>query len=85
MSTANTIYRLKITLAEINPPVWRLVDVEDCALLILHKIIQVSMGWDNKQEWEFYIAGKQKARRNFWCLISAPGSAQRCRDEQLAQ
>jgi len=55
----STIYQLKVTLADIKPPVWRRVEVEDCTLLKLHKIIQVSMGWDNYHMWLFDIDGEQ--------------------------
>jgi hypothetical protein len=58
MSTSGTIYRLRITLTETDPPVWRLLEVGDCSLLMLHRIMQVSMGWDNTQPWSFYIGGK---------------------------
>lgn len=53
------VYRLKITLADITPPVWRRVEVEDCTLLKLHKIIQVSMGWGGYHLWLFDIEGDQ--------------------------
>jgi Plasmid pRiA4b ORF-3-like protein len=43
-----TAYRLKITLVGIEPPVWRWVEVEDCTLLRLHKVIQASMGWEGR-------------------------------------
>jgi len=55
----STVCQLKITLADIKPPVWRRVEVEDCTLLKLHKIIQVSMGWDNYHVWLFDIDGEQ--------------------------
>ena len=54
-----TIYQLKITLADIKPPVWRRIEVEDCTLLKLHKIIQVSMGWDNYHMWLFEIGDEE--------------------------
>jgi hypothetical protein len=46
-------------LADIKPPVWRRIEVEDCTLLKLHKIIQVSMGWNNYQMWLFEIDGEE--------------------------
>ncbi len=55
----STVYQLKIILADIKPPVWRRVEVEDCTLLKLHKIIQVGMGWDNYHMWLFDIGGEQ--------------------------
>ncbi len=56
---AKHVYQLKITLADIKPPVWRRIEVEDCTLLKLHKIIQVSMGWGNCHMWLFDIDGEE--------------------------
>ena len=55
----DTVYRLKITLIDLQPSIWRRVEVEDCTLLKLHKIIQVSMGWDNFYMWLFDIDGER--------------------------
>jgi len=42
------IYRLKITLMESKPSIWRRILVEEDVLLSdLHKIIQTTMGWTN--------------------------------------
>jgi hypothetical protein len=54
---AKLVYSLKITLADIKPPVWRRVEVEDCNLLKLHKIIQIVMGWSGYHLWVFAIEG----------------------------
>src|ERR1019366_1450761 len=59
MSKPKAIYQLGIRLTDLQPPIWRRVLVEDCTLLKLHKIIQVSMGWDNLREWRFEIEGKE--------------------------
>jgi len=56
---AKHVYRLKITLADIKPSVWRRVEVEDCNLLKLHKIIQIVMGWSGYHLWVFDIEGDQ--------------------------
>ena len=58
-STSGPVYQLKITLANIKPPVWRCVEIEDCTLLKLHKIIQVSVGWCNDHMWLFDIDGEE--------------------------
>jgi Plasmid pRiA4b ORF-3-like protein len=55
----STAYQLKITLADIKPPVWRRVEVKDCTLTILHEIIQIVMGWDGYHLWAFEIGGEQ--------------------------
>jgi Plasmid pRiA4b ORF-3-like protein len=54
-----TDYQLKITLADIKPPVWRRVEVKDCTLTILHEIVQIVMGWDGYHLWAFEIGGEQ--------------------------
>ena len=54
-----TLYQLKITLADIKPPVWRRVEVKDCSLSKLHDIIQAVMGWDGYHLWAFDIGDEQ--------------------------
>jgi len=44
-AATGTVFQLKITLADIRPPIWRRVQTKDCTLAQLHDIIQVSMGW----------------------------------------
>lgn len=40
------VYQLKVTLEEIEPPVWRQLEVSgDITLLKLHSVIQLAMGW----------------------------------------
>jgi hypothetical protein len=51
------VYQLKITLADIKPPVWRRVEVQDCTLSKLHPIIQIVMGWGGYHLWAFDIEG----------------------------
>jgi hypothetical protein len=42
------IYQLKITLKEIDPPIWRRVLVSgNVSMKTVHKIIQIAMGWTN--------------------------------------
>lgn len=51
------IYQLKITLLNIEPPIWRRIDVDgECSLADLHLIIQIVMGWTNSHLHEFRIA-----------------------------
>ena len=52
----NTVYRLKITLAGIEPPVWRRVLVPgDLNLAGLHWVIQYVMGWSNSHLHMFHV------------------------------
>jgi len=41
------LYQFKITLKEIQPPIWRRIQVKDCSLDKLHEHIQTAMGWTN--------------------------------------
>ena len=53
------IYQLKITLADVKPPVWRRVLVPDCKLVNLHEVIQAVMGWQNYHLYEFEVGGRR--------------------------
>jgi hypothetical protein len=53
MST-NVVYQLKITLEEIEPPIWRRVLVPaGITFHKLHKIIQAAFGWQNYHLFNF--------------------------------
>jgi hypothetical protein len=54
---SNLLFQLKITLLEITPPIWRRVQVLDCTLGDLHKVIQAAMGWENCHLHRFIIDG----------------------------
>ena len=50
------IARVKIELREIEPTLWRRVDVPlTSTLLTLHDIIQVSVGWTDSHLFEFVV------------------------------
>ncbi len=52
--TNETIARLRITLNDTDPPIWRVVDVPlTASLKMLHDIIQSAMGWQDYHLWEF--------------------------------
>ena len=53
------IYRLKITLRDVKPPVWRRVELKDCSLRRLHEIIQTCMGWSDSHLHSFQIGGEE--------------------------
>ncbi len=40
-------YRLKITLEQTRPAIWRRLEIVDCTLDVLHELIQFAMGWEN--------------------------------------
>jgi len=56
-SKSTTVYQVKITLNDVDPPVWRRVQVGDCSLAELHHIIQVCMGWENYHLYAFEVDG----------------------------
>ncbi len=48
------IARIRIALADTDPPIWRRVEVPvDASLKILHDVIQGAMGWLDYHLWEF--------------------------------
>lgn len=50
------IYQLKVTLEEIEPPVWRQLEVPgDITLATLHSVFQLAMGWLDYHLHEFRI------------------------------
>lgn len=50
------IYRIKVTLENIEPPVWRRIEVPgDVTLARLHAIIQRVMGWEDYHMWSFQV------------------------------
>lgn len=52
--TDETIARLRITLNDTDPEIWRVVDVPlTASLKMLHDIIQGAMGWQDNHLWEF--------------------------------
>lgn len=53
------IYQFKITLKEIQPSIWRRIQVRDCTLDKFHGHIQLATGWTNSHLHHFQI-GDQK-------------------------
>jgi hypothetical protein len=51
------LYQFKITLKEIEPLIWRRIQVKDGTLDKLHEHIQTSMGWTNSHLHQFTING----------------------------
>ncbi|MDY0170839.1 MAG: plasmid pRiA4b ORF-3 family protein [Thermoguttaceae bacterium] len=49
------VYQFKITLKEIDPPIWRRIQTKDCTLDKLHERIQTAMGWTNSHLHQFVI------------------------------
>ena len=53
------MFQFKITLKEIEPPIWRRIQVKDCTLDELHEYIQTAMGWTNSHLHQFEIKGER--------------------------
>ncbi|MHC4110027.1 MAG: plasmid pRiA4b ORF-3 family protein, partial [Planctomycetota bacterium] len=49
------LYQFKITLKDIQLPIWRRIQVKDCSLDKLHEHIQTAMGWTNSHLHQFKI------------------------------
>jgi len=55
-SADNSVHKLKITLVNVEPPVWRrLLVASSTTLAVLHSVIQGSMGWMDAHLYEFQI------------------------------
>jgi uncharacterized protein YwqG len=54
---AERVYQFKITLKDIEPPIWRRIQTKDCTLDRLHGHIQTAMGWTNSHLHQFEIGG----------------------------
>lgn len=50
-----TIYQLRVALADVTPPIWRVVEVPaDFSLDWLHDVTQWAMGWEHEHPYRFY-------------------------------
>jgi hypothetical protein len=58
LEATGNVYQFKITLQDIQPPVWRRIQVQDCTLDKLHEHIQTAMGWTNSHLHHFRINDK---------------------------
>jgi hypothetical protein len=53
---SDAIVRLKIVLADTEPPIWRRVEVPaEMTLKELHAVIQAAMGWDDAHLFQFHV------------------------------
>lgn len=56
-TSSATLFQFKITLQDIEPPIWRRIQVKDCTLDKLHEHVQTAMGWTNSHLHQFEIGG----------------------------
>jgi Plasmid pRiA4b ORF-3-like protein len=53
---SDAILRLKIVLADTEPPIWRRIEVPaEMTLKELHRVIQAAMGWDDEHLFQFHV------------------------------
>ena len=52
---SDDIFQFRITLMDIEPPIWRRIQVRDCTLDEFHDHIQAAMGWENYHLHQFTI------------------------------
>ncbi len=56
---ASNIYRVKITLQDIRPPIWRRLELDgSTSLHKLHQIIQAAFGWSDSHLHQFVVNGE---------------------------
>jgi len=84
---SDTVLRLKIVLADSEPPIWRRIEVPaEMTLKELHAVIQAAMGWNNDHLYQFYVGRETIAGPGMGGGFGAPRSigAGRVRLEDLA-
>ena len=54
---AKRLYQFKIRLLDIEPTIWRRIQIQDCTIDKLHEHIQTAMGWTNSHLHQFEIRG----------------------------
>jgi len=55
---SGSIYRLKVSIKNIKPPVWRRIEVPgDATLGVLHEVLQTVVGWTDSHLHQFDVEG----------------------------
>lgn len=54
---ATAVFQFHIELRDIQPPIWRRIQVANISMNTLHECIQTAMGWTNSHLHEFEIEG----------------------------
>ena len=57
----DTVFQIKVSLKGIVPLIWRRIQTQDCTLVELHELLQVTMGWDFEHLYRFIIGGVEYA------------------------
>ncbi len=59
------VYRLKVTLKDSSPPIWRRIEVRGSTTLArLHTILQIAMGWTDSHLHEFVVGDVRYGMRD---------------------
>jgi hypothetical protein len=59
------LYELKVSIKEIHPQIWRMIQVpSDTNLRRMHKILQIAMGWRNTHLYRFTMDGNSYSEPN---------------------
>jgi hypothetical protein len=59
-SKAPNVYQMKVTLKDIQPPIWRRFQVPGhLTFYQLHLILQMVMGWENHHLYQFVVDGQE--------------------------
>ena len=77
------VFQLKITLEDIEPPIWRRIQTHDCSLAELHEIIQFCMDWDDDHLHAFEIGEEQYADLSHGAALNDCGDSQSVRLSDL--
>ncbi len=56
---SDQLLQFKITLQDVEPAIWRRIQIQDCTLDKLHEYIQTAMGWTNSHLYDFEINGRR--------------------------
>jgi len=53
-------YRVHVSLREIDPPIWRLLELSSrTTLKQFHRILQIAMGWEDSHLHEYIVDGQR--------------------------
>jgi hypothetical protein len=54
------VYRVHVSLQEISPPIWRVLELSSrTTLKQFHRILQIAMGWEDSHLHEFIVNGQR--------------------------
>jgi hypothetical protein len=71
-----SVYQFRVVLRHVTPMVWRRVLVRsDTSIAQLHRVIQLTMGWDNLHLHRFRIHGKDYGGRSIGSTFATDAHA----------